>query len=660
MAKSLSLAVAALLTAACLPCVQAAPLTVSSEKTVLFVSETVTAGGVVNVSAKSGPLTTSERGFGIDRLGSNGAVGVSPASLPAINLSGSFGTPTGRPTRGMVLDLANAKLKSSFPSMQSGLATYMKKYGMSSGWFNYKQEVQVDAGGFLETWTIYWDFFADQNGRGAYADAKLVPPDPKVLYVTYTPLKVDADLPQTWSYPDAGTVKYQLRDMQFQPLTDWVTVNTGGAYDSVQTEVENVDGGVTCLMDATNPGCTNGGIDVNRLLDSTGAVLAVVDYVRRVEPVWENQPDGTKTPKMSSKIDSREVTYNGCLETVFRNRGSYGYTLATNMGRYLAVSSGSPRVVGFQEVNEYVGTYLSPTQDYDYSLKIKRSDIPNLGPYAIDPVKSDKLMLVANIPGLISVAPVTIMNVPQTIVGSATGGIWQYGGRDDAYQVTWTLKCATDSDGYSIDTKIEATRHWNGWHPSAVLTSAVSDTGWSSVALSQFSSSRYIAYADMANGIVHLTDGSTSGYYDYRASGGSEGYSSDFICGHNMYSMQAPGNANYSCENKNITTYSCGPASKPAYVFQDDVFQYRLTEKTCTGSTYLRGFYMNSGAPVWQNYPLTESDPTTNAVWACWKETVQVEELGKMVDKEVDKCDYRIDKKTPYCGKCGDDSGVQP
>lgn len=654
MVKSLTLALVLLLSAVGLPYAQAAPLTSSSEKTVLFVSQTVTESGVANVAATVGPLLTSERGFGLQRLGTTAAPGTVPVALPSINLAGTYGTVTGRPTRGMVLDIANSKIKTNFPTLKSSLSNYMKQYGVSSGWYNYKQEVQVDANGVVETWSIYWDFFADLNGRGAFADAKLVPPDPKVLYVTYTPLAVDADLPQGWAYDGAGMVSYQLRNMEFQPLTDWVTVNVGGAYDAPQGGVEFNDAGVTCLMDASNPGCAGGAIDVNRLLDATGAVMAVVDYVRKVEPVWVENTDGEMVPKMSSRIDTREVTYNGCLETIFRNKGSFGYTLSTNMGRYLASSSGTPRVVSFQQINEYAGTYLSPTTDYDHSIKIKRSDVPVLAPYAIDPVKKDVLLLVKNIPGLISVAPIKVMNVPQTLIGSATGGIWQYGGRDDAYQVTWTLKCNAEAEGYAIDTKIENTRHWSGWSSSAVLTSAVSDVGWSAVALSKFSDSRYVAYADTTAGIVRLSDGSTAGSYDYRASGGFEGTSSDFVCGHNNYSMQYPGAANYSCENKNIVSYTCGPASKPADYFLNNNFQYRIEYMTCTGSTYLRGFYINGGAPVWETIMATSKDPTTSAVWKCYTETVASEVNGKIVYTEKEKCGYRIDRT---CVKC---AGVEP
>lgn len=636
MSKALSLAATLLLTVAGTLPALAAPLTLSSEKTVLFVTETVSAGGAVNVFAKSGPLTTSEQGFGINRLVSTAKDGTVPAALPAITFAGAYGTPTGLPDSGTVLDVANARIKGAFPTMQSALGVYLKKYGINSSWFNFKQEVQLDANGVAETWTIYWDFFTDQNGRGAFGDAKLVPPNPKVLYVTYTPLQVDKDLPSTWAYADAGVVKYQLRNMEFQPLTAWATVDVGGAYDVPQTDTQNANTGVACLMDATNPGCTFAAVDVKRLLDSTGATLAVVDYTRRVEPVWVTQPDGTQVPQMSTKIDTRDVSYTGCTDTSFRNTGTFGYTLSTRMGRYMANSTGSPRVVNFQQLNEYSGTSLSPTQSYDYSLKVNRSDVNSLGSYGIDPVKGGALLAITDIPGLISVAPINVLNTPVSLVGSATGAIWQYGGKDDAYQVTWTLKCSMAHAGYDIDTKIEATRHWDGWHPSVVLTSAVSDTGWSSVALSQFSDSRYLAYADYASGIVHLAEGSTSGAYAYRASGGGEGYSNDFVYAHNNFSMEAPGNYNYSYTNNNVTTYDCGAASKPADVYVDGVFQYRADRMTCTGSTFLRGFYMDSGAPYWQNVAISQTDPTINAVWVC---------------DDAGVCGYRIDKTSPACRK---------
>jgi len=618
MKKSLKiLALAVALAAGGAPLAQAAPLTVSSEKSVLFVTENVTPGGSVNISATTGPLTTSERGFGLGRLGNKVAPGRIPVSIPAITFSGWYGTPTGLPTRGAVLDQANARIRANFNNVKSGLSSYMQTNGISSSWFTFKQEVQVDANGVAETWAIHWDYFADKNGRGAYADARLVSPDPKVLYLVYTPLRVDSDLPQSWSYPDGGTMKYQLRDMKFDPVTDWATLNAGGAYDAPQGGSENTDDGVNCLMDSSTAGCAVGPTDVKKLLDSTGAVMAVVDYVRRVQPQWVEQPDGSVVPKMATSIDAREVSYVGCFETNYRNRGNFGYTLQTNLGRYIAVSSGSPRVVNYQQLQEYEGTYLSPNTPYDYTIRVRKGDVPALGSYAIDPVKGGVLLPVADIPGLVSVAGVNVLNTPQDVVGSATGGIWQYGGARDSYQVIWTLKCSKTVDGFDIETVIQNTRNWPSWSSSAKTLSAVGEGYWSAVGLAGFNGARYLAMVDRNAGLVRLTEGTHDSRYSYRASGGGEGGDSGFVCGHNNYSMHQPWRNNYECENKNLWDFDCGYASKPADVYVGGVYNRRITQNRCTGSTHLRGFYMDSGAPYWEAVPISQKDLTTAAYWWC-------------------------------------------
>jgi hypothetical protein len=606
--------------------VNAAPLTASSEKTVLFVKETVTASGTANVSAQTGPLTTSERGFGIERLGTRATTGTTPAGLPSIKFGGSYATPTGRPTKGVALDMANASIQANFPYLQQSLSSYLKKNGVTSGWFNFKQEVGLDVNGKLETWTVYWDYFFDQNGRGGFADATLVSPDPKALYVVYTSQAVDSSMPAGWAYPGGGTLKYQLRDMQFQPVTDWVTLDVGGIYDSAQTEVENQDGSVACLMDNANAGCPAGVTDVKRLLDSTGAVLSVVDYVRRVEPVWIDQPDGSQVPKMSAAVTLRELLYSGCDDPVYHNSGQLGYELSQTVSRFLATASGSPRRVQYQTVQQYTGTYLSPTTSYDYSKTVPRSMTTGLGSYAIDPVKGETLMLTSEIPGLVSLAGVTLVGSPTKVIGSVTGAYWQYGGRDDAYQVTWSLQCATGGDGYEISTKIEATRHWNGWHASAELKSPVSDVSWSPVALDQFGPNRYYAYADKASRIVRLTEGVQSASYAYAASGGLEGRQRDFVCSHNNWSMQQQGAGyNFKCYSFNLQEWRCGVSAHTYNLYYDTRFMGTYSTQECQGANYLRGFNMDTGAPVWELIIDSQFDRSQNAVYRCndWGSTCE-------------------------------------
>jgi hypothetical protein len=611
--KFLSKAAVLLAVAASLSSAQAAPLTVASDKVVMLVSETVTASGVVSTTARTGPLTTAGDVFSIDRLGTPSTI--VPISIPAVNTSGVFGTATGLPTAGRVTSIANTHMRAHFPSIKNSLSSHLRQYGITSGWFNFKQEVDVDANGQAETWAIYWDFFVDATGRGGFPDARLVPPDPKILYVVYTPLRVDADLPQSWSYPEAGTLKYQLRNLKFEQLTDWTTLDTGGAYDSPQTADENVNAGLGCLMDSSNAGCTVGPTDVAKLLDSTGAAMGVVDYVRRVEPELIEQADGSYLPKMSTTIEKREVTYSGCADATFHNTGSFGYTLQTSIGRYMAIPSGTP-LVTYQQIQEFSGSSLSPTQAYDYTVPVTRSEISALSTYGIDPVKGGSLVALTDIPGLISAADVEKLNSPQTFVGEVTGAQWWYGDMEDKYQVRWILKCTANGDGYEITTRVDHQRYDWGWDMNQEKTSPVSSSGWSPVALDGFNNSRYLAYADLANRVVRLAEGTTSDTYPYY-SVVDEGYDAPFVCAHNSYSMQRPWNINYACENKNQFTYDCGPALHPADWYIDGEFQGRIETKTCTGSTQLRGIYMDSGQPYWENVAVSVQDRTKDAVEYC-------------------------------------------
>jgi hypothetical protein len=558
----------------------AAPLTSSSEKNVLFITETVTASGAVNVSAKVGPLTTSEVGFGIDRLGSTAATGAVPAAMPAILFSAGYPTTTGRPTRGDVLDFANTQIRNNFSFLQQSMAAYLTSNGISSGWFNFKEEVLIDVNGVAETWTIHWDYFSDQNGRGAFADARLASPDPKTLYVVYTPKAVDKDLPAGWAYTSgAGTFKYQLRNMNFQPVTDWITVDVNGLYDTAQTETEYLDAGVSCLMDNANPGCTVGAVDVKRLLDATGAVLAVVDYVRRVEPVWQDMPDGTRIPVMGTSVDTRELTWNGCTTPTYRNAGSFGYTLSSSLGRYLASSSGSPRVVQFQQIQEYRDQYLSPTQNYDFSVIIPKTQVSTLGNLAIDPVKGPGVQMLASadIPGLTYFAPLNVVGSPVKNYGTFTSYPYAYGGGAQQFKVSLSLRCGASGD-YEVITEQSMVNHnvSGAWYSLGSSVTRVTDNTWTSVNLAQHGTARYASYVDTANKQGRITEGQQQGTYPFIPGGTGYAYS------HNGASMYA-GVVSLPSTVQGCDEFTCGPRT----VYSDY-------------SAYFRGFDLITGAILYE------------------------------------------------------------
>lgn len=602
--------------AACLPATHAAPLTASSEKVVMLVNESVTSDGAVSTTARSGPLTTSGSVFSIDRFGTTAVS--APISMPAIDMAGAYATPTGLPTQGAVSNLANTHLQAYFPSLKTSLADHMRRYGITSGWFNFRQAVKVDVNGAEETWTIHWDFFTDVKGRGAFADAKIVAAEPKTLYVVYTPLRVSSDLPDNWALDGAGSVKYQLRDVQFEPLTPWVTVNVGGAYDTLESGLETRDGGLTCLMDTTNSGCTASSVDVKNLMDRTGAALSVVDYVRRVEPEYQDQPDGTRVPKMTATLATRELNYSGCTPPTFRNTGNLEYTLKSTVARYLARTTGTPVKVEYEQIQEFAGTYLSPAFSYDLSLEVPRRDTVGLSLKAIDPVQKNQLMQLADIPGLqYPVSAIKINGDPHATIGATSGATWQYGGRADAYQMNWTLKCAQYDEGYELATTISATHKWNGWHQNSEATSPVSSTGWSPVAVNDFGSSRYQAYADFSQGIVFLQDGSTAGSYSYRASGGSEGTTSGFICAHNRYSLMAQTGTAYECNSPPPVAYNCGALSRPYDHYVNGNLVEHVSQASCTGYMWIRGLYMSNGSPYYEYQELSRTDRSAEAQYNC-------------------------------------------
>ena len=582
----------------------AAPLTSASEKNVLFVTEKISATGVVSLKARTGPLTSSNEGYGINHMSTTLSSNRIPVGLPRINISGGQPTATGLPTRGTVLDTALPAIKNMYPQVNAQMAGYLRTYGMSSGWFNFRQDVDIDVAGVSERWSIYWDTFTDGKGRGTFGDPQLVPASPKYLYITYAQKAVDENFPASWQLPEGGLMKWQLRDSDFMPLTAMQTVDTGGYFDTIQAATEVVDAGIACLMDDANPGCSPGYISVKNLLDSTGAIGAVVDYGRRVSPKMVANPDGTEGPQMALSVDARTINYAGCSDATFRNTGRYGYALNNSVGRYFALSNGSPRVVSYAMIQEFTGVGVSPTQAYDYTLPVAKSQLNALNAVAIDPLgvsgyaAGTVLVQAADLPGLVYSAPLDSTGANGEQLGTFTSQPYTFDTGEDDYRFTANYRCNAGG-GYEVDTFV-AKKNNGAWTANTVITTPLTENAWTDVALSDHSPTRFSAYLDLANNQLKFKDKTMRtgvGAYAYHAD-------RDYATSHNasaLYVRQeivAPG------------WFSCTPGYGPNCMVQED--GSAVTYSYGGGiDYYFRGWNINDNSIIEEGQGWSNPDPWT-------------------------------------------------
>lgn len=574
----------------------AAPLTSAPSKHVLFVTEKITTDGVLTVKARTGPLTTSNEGYGINKMSTTLASSAIPVSMPKIAITGPFDTTTTLPTKGMVLDLAIKAVQNRFPAVRTGMTTYLKQYGMSSGWFNFKQDVDLDVAGVKETWTIYWDYFTDAEGRGAYPDPQVVPPKPKYLYVSYAQKAVDADLPADWVIPNAGIVKWQVRDEDFLPVGAEHTVDVNGLFDTPQGDTEYTDSGIKCLMNDQNAGCTAGQVNVRDLLDTSGAIMAVVDYARRVSPIWIQNADGTFSPQVAVSIDTRKVSYQSCTKASYLNEGRFGYALRSSVARYFATAStGSPRVVSYAMVKEYEGQYSSPTSSYTYSTDITDSQLPTLTSKSIDPIGADgstpgtKLVTTTTIPGVVYTAPLDYDGDPSQTMGTYSTPKWTYDWDDHHNWYWWTISYKCDfGGGYSIDTTMHR-QYYDNTPESYLTTTKVNNNAWTNVELYGHFGNRFSAMYDTGANRI-LVKNTFASYYEPKFNG-------EF-----WYADAHNNNSNIKTSYPSSWTTCSGEGTEGGTVCSGYIPPYSVY-------TSFGGWDLNTGEQLWNQEVIMESDP---------------------------------------------------
>lgn len=345
------------------------PLTTAPLKQMVHFQHNVSESGSQAFSTSIGPLAVSSEGYGVSKA---------TAKLPHFPVSAPFSVSVSNPvSKSDALAASKTWVGAQVIPFTKRAADWLKAEGLSTAIYTYSHDIMVSApDGVPRRQAISFNVTIDNKGRTIYGNPKITDPDPVVVEIIYTPLRPAEGLPSGWKYPDAGKIKYRLIDMQNVPKSDWMYVDTGGAFDedlsdtgSRDEDARDTDSKLKCFVDLRYPGCS-GPVDVRGLIDRTGATFAMVDYVRRLEPDYEEVPgtadeygDAELRAKGALSVDAR--IYD-CVNYI--NRGHFGFVLTMRAEKYIVHPS--EELLTYQLIEQFGGKTLSPTEPYEKTMPV--------------------------------------------------------------------------------------------------------------------------------------------------------------------------------------------------------------------------------------------------------------------------------------------------
>lgn len=334
---------------------------------------TLKVGSVAWTKAGLATTSTTKPPVGIGEL----------AKVISVNLVG-----TNPPAASMATLETSAKfnLDDKARTVTEALTPFMRKYGVPSAWYSFTQSVRISTDSGIKPAKLVWNFNFTQDGKVQFGDPHISSLEPGILHVKFVPGGVDDSLPSNWSFPNAGTVQYRTMDKNLVPLTAWVTINVGTAYDDPPSSATGVDpdSGLKCLIDpTTSSSCSNavaGG--VKALMDATGTITSLIEYTRKLTPVHVEDPPGSGNlvSKMSLKLDVRQASVL-CGVGTYTNEGMYGFELLNKTDNYLiAKGSYTPILASSAEI-----ATTSPVVAYSKTINLTHESANLIYSHVINP-----------------------------------------------------------------------------------------------------------------------------------------------------------------------------------------------------------------------------------------------------------------------------------
>ena len=426
-----------------------------SSRLAITVVESVLAGSNTPVINQfSGPVGVTGQGMSMMPSQNTSSGGASSLGLPSVPV---LPLVDGAATKDQILASAKLNILPRASDVGTALKALMSAQGYKTANFIFEQSLKPT--GSPSYVKVVWQVTVLEGGRIIYADPRVTDPDPYYVYAVYTSKQVAAGLPSSLAYADGGKFKWQLIKKDGTPLTAMTTLDVGGAFD-IPTVADGTsydpDWGVKCLANVASGSCPTvaGFSDVKTLITSNSATGSVIDYMRKLEPVYTNNGDGTQQAVMSISFDSRNLTHNNsCTNGTYRTQGRYGLTLNSTYDRFSYDGLTTPVLMGRSN-----STSFSPTQTFDNSQATSLS-AAGLGNSAINPFNPSSGMVDAStIAGVQYIAPISETGDTGKSLYTVTVNTYHTNGR------TFVFTCDIQTSQIMFGTYHLCGSHWwNYW-----------------------------------------------------------------------------------------------------------------------------------------------------------------------------------------------------
>lgn len=386
-------------------------------KTIMTFNQHFADDGTMAVTAKSGPLTKSTSGFGLERLVQDITAhtfsGFPRALTPHLGKAETM-------TQAEALATAKQWMNVYVHSTAMRMAEELRTIGASAGILTFNEEVYISRPE-LEPVKKILSFImtVDRDGKATYGAPVLTTPEPDIIYATYTPLRPGDDFDEEWVLPHPGHITYQVLDFKGNVKLTTRHIDVAGAYDG-----SAVAGTAECFVNKTTPGCSIPShiTDVRDLMIKYGADYAVADYTSQIVPVY----DEVKTP--SGEVDYQPrgaIAYTdrhwNCVE--YTNEGEYGFVLDIQVDRYFAKLE-ADESVSVTYSNSHAGTMLSPMKKFN-KVVLASALTGHPDNYVISPLDGDNTIYQIGDPvleGVDHIAPVRASaNTDELLAATVTG-----------------------------------------------------------------------------------------------------------------------------------------------------------------------------------------------------------------------------------------------
>jgi hypothetical protein len=272
-------------------------------------------------------------GLGGDNVTWKSSYNFMPQNINVAYQLGSLGlTQTTFASASQALNAVNNSLALKLGPYVIAMASYLKDNGYNNGRFDWYYSF-TDAGDNNKQKKAYLPLIIYPDGNIRNIGARVIVSTPEILYYVYRSKGTEDNLPANWSYPDGGVLYKYVLDQNYNIISS-SAADMNGRYDPMAAPegdaTFNPNAGLEMLIkEIAVPDMKN-----------TGALFSIVDYARRVAPVYDCDEQGNCTARVSVRSDVRRYypdVSGGCYTT----KGAIGYTLSYQSERYFVEPSGS-------------------------------------------------------------------------------------------------------------------------------------------------------------------------------------------------------------------------------------------------------------------------------------------------------------------------------